>query len=318
MKILPLLLISILSLFGTTLLFDSSFTEWDVKNEKTNKDSISWAKFKWTNEEINGRYFEKVSMFIPCKVDGVPNIVTFQFDLGADLTCIYEKNYSSFYRKNPKLSENIKKETFRTKKYFENIKIQFGDYTATTKTSLILADYGEFVENFTKADTIHIGSICADIFKNRVLIIDYPNKQFAICNQIPNLFSNITLTDITLDKKNRPLLQMTIQNRKYKVLFDNGSSMFPLITNKKNISDFSSTTDTDTIQTSSWGKIHNVTGKPIEEPFTLGGQNFNSTMIYVDHRKQQNKNEWDLIAGNALFWDKTIIIDFKNKKFGVK
>lgn len=111
---------------------------------------------------------------------------------------------------------------------------------------------------------------------------------------------------------------MTLHNKTYKVLFDNGSSIFPLIANAKNSAEFSNSPDVDTIQSSSWGTVHNVTGKLIKDAFTLGGQNFRSTIIYTDHRKGQEKNEWDLIAGNALFWDKTVIIDFKNKKFGVK
>lgn len=187
-KILTLLLISVISIFATFVLLLNSFTDWEVKNKNADKDGISWTTFKWIDREINGKYVEKAYMFIPCKVDGIPNDVTFQFDLGADLTCIYEKNYSSFYRQNPKLAENIKNVKFRNKKYFENINIHFGDYTATTKSSLVLADYGTFNEDFTPKDTIHLGSIGADMFKNKVLIIDYLVSGLPFAKKYPNCF----------------------------------------------------------------------------------------------------------------------------------
>ncbi len=318
MKILALIIASIFSIFGVYKIWDNeTYTEWTIENNSQNQNEISWMKFKWIDKELNGRQFYKTAMFIPCKVEGIPNVVTFQFDLGADLSGVYEKNFSSFYNLNPNLKASVKKIAFRNKKYHENLKIQFGDYIATTKSSFIYSNYGEVVEDFKPTDTIHLGTIGADMFKEKVLIIDYPNQKFAICDKIPEKYNNPFFCDIKLDGRNRALLPMTLKNKNYKVLFDNGSSMFPLLINAENISEFTQSEDIDTIQSSSFGIIHNVTGKQLNENFTLGGQNFIGTTIYSDHRKKQAKNEWDLIAGNVLFWDKTIIIDFKNKKFGV-
>ena len=66
----------------------SSFSNWEIKNNSSDKTLISWAKFEWTNDTLSGKYFERTSMNIPCKVQGLPNTFTFQFDLGADLTGI--------------------------------------------------------------------------------------------------------------------------------------------------------------------------------------------------------------------------------------
>jgi len=318
-KLLAFIIITILAVFAIVLYKGRlTYTSWQITSYAVNKDSLSWAAFTWVSEDLSGKHFDRTSMFIPCRLDDIPNIVSFQFDLGADLTGVYETNYSSFYPQNPQLKDNIKKVSFSNKKYFGNINIRFGDYAATTPTSYVFAGYGELLDNMKPGDTIHIGTIAGDMFKNKVLIMDYPRQRFAIADTLPAAFSQVALTAISLDKKNRALLPLTIKGKTYKVLFDNGSSIFPLLTNANRMAEFSNSPDVDTIQISSWGVVHGVTGKWIKEPFTLGGQQFNAAMIYADHRKIKDNNEWDAIAGNALFWNNTIIIDFRNKKFGVK
>jgi len=101
-------------------------------------------------------------------------------------------------------------------------------------------------------------------------------------------------------------------------MFDNGSSIFPIITLEKNIANYSTSADIDTIKISSWGKMHDVTGKLIKDTFELAGQKFSNVKVYANHSGLGIDHKTDGMAGNALFWNKTIIIDFKNKKFGVK
>ena len=200
---------------------------------------------------------------------------------------------------------------------FKNCKINFGNYTATNQVSFIYRNYGQKIANPNLTDTFHLGTIGADLFKDKILIIDYPNKQFAICDTFPKDFA-INLIDIELDNNRRVILPMTIHNKSYRIMFDNGSSLFPIITEAKNISKFSTLDDVDTLQISSWGKKHNVTSKMINDTFILAGQTFSNVKVYANHSGLGIDNTTDGMTGNALFWDKTIIIDFKSKKFGVK
>lgn len=320
MKILGLTIFAIITFCGISFLNDkSSFSNWEIRNTS---QAISWAKFEWTNEELGGKHFEKTAMFIPCKIDGIANPVTFQFDLGSDLTGVYENTCRSFYKQTPELEQKIKrfKSVFKfwnNKKCFKNLSIQFGNYSASNKNAFVFEDYGDKVEIKNAKDTIHIGTIGADIFKNRILIIDYPNKQFAICEKVPEIY-NPKFVDIELDRRGRIILPMTMNNKNYRIMFDNGSSIFPIITDAKNISAFSTSADIDTIQVSSWGQQHSVTGKIIKDNFELAGQKFSNVKVYANHKGIGIDNNTDGMTGNALFWDKTIIIDFKNKKFGVQ
>lgn len=321
MKIFGLIFFAIVTVCGTSFLTDkTSYTNWKIENNSQAKSNISWTKFEWTDGELAGKKFDKLSMNIPCKLNGLQNNFTFQFDLGADLTGVYENTFSSLYIQHPELENKIKKlkrslQFWNKKKYFKNLSINFGSYIATNKTAYIYKDYGEKIQNLK--DTIHLGTVGADFFKDKILIIDYPNKQFAICESIPKDFEN-NLIDIELDSYGRVILPMKIHSKNYKIMFDNGSSIFPIITNAKNISNYSTSADIDTIQVSSWGHTHRVTGKLINDTFELAGKKFCNVKVYADYRKLGNENETDGITGNTLFWDKTIIIDFRNKKFGVK
>lgn len=322
-KFLGLTLLIVIAVCGISYLTDKrTYTSWKLTNNSTDKTEISWARFIWGADTLSGKYYDKAYMQIPCNLEGLPNVFTFQFDLGANLTGVYENSFSSFYP----LRQELKNEIERLKSplqfwnkniVFKNCKINFGNYTATNQVSFIYRNYGQKIANPNLTDTFHLGTIGADLFKDKILIIDYPNKQFAICDTFPKDFA-INLIDIELDNNRRVILPMTIHNKSYRIMFDNGSSLFPIITEAKNISKFSTLHDVDTLQISSWGKKHNVTSKMINDTFILAGQTFSNVKVYANHSGLGIDNTTDGMTGNALFWDKIIIIDFKSKKFGVK
>ena len=301
----------------------SNFNNWTITKNKNTLNEISWAEFRWTNDTLNGKYFTKTSMSIPCKIDDLPYNFTFQFDLGADLTQLYENSLKSFVNLNPDLSNKIKiikKGVFMktSKKYYEDLTLSFGDYKAKNPTAYLRSEYGDKFDtnNITKEDTFHLGSIGADLFQKKILIIDYPNQRFAICDEVPNQFQN-NLINIELDKYGRVILPFKLKQNNYKILFDNGSSLFPLITTTANRAKFSNDTIIDSIETSSWGHKHFVDSRIIKDTFELGGRKFSNVKVYENHSLYGIDYSIDGVTGNSLFWNNTIVIDFKNKRFGV-
>ena len=127
-----------------------------------------------------------------------------------------------------------------------------------------------------------------------------------------------TLTDIELDRNGKPVLPLTINSKKFRILFDNGSSLFPIITATKNISKFSNNPILDSIEISSWGKKHIVDSRMITDTFNIAGRKFCNVKVYESHTDFGMDKKTDGMAGNFLFWNSTIVIDFKNKKFGVQ
>jgi len=217
MKILGITIFTIMSVCGGSYL-TSKDSPWTILNSKTDNTNLSWAKFEWTNDTLSGKYFERTSMNIPCKIDDLANNFTFQFDLGANHTGVYENTFSSFFKQNPELENRIKY-TLNSRLQFwwswknlENMSMSFGNYTATNKMAYVYKNHGNKIENLNPKDTIHLGTVGADLFKDKVLIIDYPNNQFAICENVPNDYKS-NLIDIEVNKNGKIILPMTIHGK---------------------------------------------------------------------------------------------------------
>ncbi|MEL4456500.1 hypothetical protein [Lutimonas vermicola] len=303
--------------------YKSSLGDW--KTEIPAETEINWADFIWTNRTINGKYFERTAMFIPCKMEGIDNNLTFQFDTGSNRTMIYENPLSSFYFQNEKLSEQVSQMKFpinklaSDKKVFKNAKIKFGDYTISNERASVMTNLGRATseESVIAGDTIHLGTIGADIFKDKVLIIDYPNLKFAITDEVPRRYKD-GLIDIEINSNGRPILPLKMNSNEYKIIFDNGSSLFPIIATSENINKFTTNPIIDSLEINSWGKKHTVHSRIITDTFEIAGRKFTNVEAYENHTGYGIDESTDGMTGNALFWDSTIIIDFKNKKFGLK
>jgi hypothetical protein len=163
---------------------------------------------------------------------------------------------------------------------------------------------------------IQMGTIGSDIFVGKVLIIDYPNQRFAICNSVPPAYQT-QFEDITLNEDNKVIMPMRIHGSRYQITFDNGSSIFPLVTLARNSWKFSTGPDIDTMEITSWGLSHKVTGKMVTDTFELARRKFCNVKIYSNHSVLGIDHNTDAMTGNALFWDNIVIIDYKRKKIGI-
>lgn len=322
-KIIGSAIVLLVIICGISFLTNKSrFGEWTISNQPAQKNELSWIKFYWTSDSFGNKFYERTAIFIPAKIEGLSRTFSFQFDLGSDLTMLYEKNARSvfgaeFNNHTGKLKGPL--QFWNSARSFKNITLDFGSTKATTENCAINKNYGEEISSndVSEARPATIGTIGADLFQGKVLIIDYPNQRFAICESLPDSF-NTYLTKIELDNVGRVLLPLTIHGKNYKALFDNGSSLFPLLVTDNKVNDFSTSPGMDTIEINSWGQLHKVIGRQLQGSFQLGGKTFSNTLVYADYRKEARTNRYDAIARNRLFWDKIIVIDFKNKMFGVK
>jgi len=302
---------------------NSRFGNWNLQQKPVKDTGLAWAPFYWTGDSSGNRYFEKSAMFIPATIEGLPNRLAFQWDLGSDLTMLYEKNALSVFANQPGMLSRMGRlksplQFWNRQKAFNNLTLNFGNIAATSPYVFLKTGYGETILPQAMADTmpIHMGTIGADLFQGKILIIDYPGQRFAICDVLPDTFTT-AFTTIELDKAGRVILPITVNGKTMKALFDNGSSLFPLLVTENRIADFSTAPDVDSIAISSWGTTHQVTGKLMKDSITIAGMPYGNIHIYTDHRKEAQTSNYDAILGNALFWNKTIIIDFKNKRFGL-
>jgi hypothetical protein len=298
--------------------------QWRIQNARPTTSALSWAEFIWAGNRMGSRYFEKAAMLIPAKVDGLPYDFVFQFDLGATATLLNGNTLTAIVAKHPEFDRTTTHRNHIFKFWesttaFEDLSITFGGIKARTRSCQVMRNYGEnaSLNELNAGLPINLGSLGADLFQNKILVIDYPNRRLAVCDALPAELQT-TFTKIALDEGGRVILPLRLANKSYKVLFDNGASVFSLLTSAARINTFSAAAPTDTIPVRSWGITHNVVGRPVKGAFDLVGQRFSDVTVYADFRPSEQDTDYDASTGNALFWDKTVIIDFKKKEFGVK
>ncbi|WP_261511482.1 pepsin/retropepsin-like aspartic protease family protein [Chryseobacterium paludis] len=293
----------------------------------THTDNYSWFPFSWYSAKISGKTFDKVAMLVPVKVNDLNANFTVQFDLGSDATLIYGNTISSYYKENEmknfilqdsKSTDDGGKIGYATK----GLVYHFGKLSGD---KLIYKDnYGDKIPRdslFTK-NPKHIGSLGADIFYNKVLIIDYPNKKMCLLDSLDNHWKNITTFVDVRSKNGRLHIPLTIDKKTYWFLFDTGASLFPINISKdlwNSLVDKSA--KTDTILANSWGEKVKFYGRPIKEKVYLGKKKLESNYAwYNENKRLQEFNKTEQInglTGNAFFVNDIVVLDFKNNKFGV-
>ncbi len=299
-----ILLAGVLFIFLPACRPNAEYGKWNVVS-MVKPAGIPWAGFYWEGDTLGGKFYDKCAMVIPVRVNGLPYDLTMQFDLGANMTQLYGEGAKSLMALHP--GTDINKPS-----------LEFGDFLATTANCYIKADYGAPLEPGQTGENrnMRIGTVGSDLFQNKVLIIDYPRQRFSICDSVPAVYATSTV-DITLDKYGRAILPMWQKGANYRVLFDNGSSIFPLLAAPGKVDLFSSEKDVDTIAANAWGAIHYFAGRPQKDKVVIAGLDTQNIMVYADQDDTVKTEQYDAIAGNALFWDKVIVIDYKHLKFGI-
>ena len=287
---------------------------------------LPWITFYWNTDSI-GR---KMAMFVPIKIENLPDEFGCQVDVGANLSMLYGNTLKPFTGHYPILQKKLNTEIIKkdTISYLADLHLKIGGIPFASPAVVIRQDFGdEPAPDSVFANTSKyllgnikyvIGTVGVDICNGKVLIIDYPRNRLCIVDSVPANY-HTTYSDITLDNQGRPVFKMEYKGKNYKIAFDCGSSIFPILALQKVAGEFSGEPATDTISVSAWGNMISMIGRPMKDSFTLAGHKFGNVKVYVhqDAIKENIPYGSDGLTGNILFLDKILIIDFKNNKVGI-
>lgn len=306
-------------IFIGLLLFVSTIT--------ANAQDLKWIPFKWTGDSISGKYFDKSSIVIPVKIENIPADFNMQFDLGAVKTVIYGNSIEPYLDFYPELKNKID----TSKKFliqgennpmFTNMSLQMG---TTSFKGIEIGYFKNFGVKINKDSILsktekHIGTIGPDLFQNKILIIDYPHKRIGVCEELPKQYKSATFQPFKSDD-GRPKIPLVINGKTEYLMFDTGSSIFTMTTTKKDALQVASPKVVDSLSVFSWGKKLTYYGVTINKPIKFGNKVLNGSLVYYDEQETFQDfykfvNIWGL-TGNVFFLKNTVIIDYKNKLFGV-
>ena len=293
-------------------------------------EDISWIPFEWVGDTIGGRFFDKVAISLPFSIQGIPHRFSSQFDLGATSMMVYGNAFAPYLEAFPEVAATL--DTVNRNSWIQGqpvgalkgVTFSLGTVAFSDQELLYFEGFGDTftVDSISSASVKHIGTVGSDLFQDKVLLIDFPNQHIASVDSLPTAYQNdATLVDMKLDQ-GRIKLPLSVDGTTHDFMFDTGSSLFPLIVTSEDwnlLGDLSAAIDT--IEISSWGEYYDVFGAPIDVPVALGEYRLPEGNVYANPREdfQQFFSKENImgITGNAYFLNAVIIVDYRNKRFGV-
>ncbi len=284
------------------------------------KTEIPWIAFNWHGDTLGNQYFDKAAIFVPGNLEGINDKFQCQLDLGSNVSLFYENPLKNSFSKYPTLRNKLsyyKDHLFRGEQYrcLKNMRLVLGNTVAATPTLLLREQYGDTAIE----DVPVIGTIGADLFKDKILIMDFPNHRLCIVDEIPDAY-HVNMFDIEINQYGFMIIPVSINGKVYKVMYDSGSSIFSLITSPEHISSFSREKDADTLIINSWGTKKQVVGRSMRDSLALAGRQYGGFNVYSMEGLGSflADSKIDAMTGNALFWNNVVIFDFKHKKIGIR
>lgn len=280
----------------------------------TPQQPLQWAPFYWISDTISGKYIEKAYIYIPVKVENLPYEFTMQFDLGTYNSLFYGNSIESYLVKHPDWANKID-----SMGMYRNIRLKIGNLQFNQLSIGHKQDFGDFIpkDSLNSNTAKHIGTIASDIFQDKILIIDYPNCRFSVTESLPEKYKKLPagkfeLTDGIMK------LPFRINGQEQQLMFDTGSSPFPLVTTKERAMSIAHSNITDSLSGPLWwGEMITFYGHDINKPIEFDGKQLQKLKVYYDKDGLWEPiykafNVWG-ITGNAYFFDKTLIIDYQQK-----
>ena len=261
-----------------------------------------------------------IVFYIPTKLEGVEKEFKMQFDLGLDVSVIYENSLNSIYKKHPELKQKY----FERDDYqFLKTKYFFSDFESNLDSLFVYKDYGSD-KKYEEQDII--GSIGVNQFKNKILLINYAELYIQIFDDYSLINKSMfDFTPMTVTRNNKIIIKLKAGNSLVDFLFDSGNGV-PLATINKSFFDEQTENQKelrDTISGNSWGETINLYGAKQQKKISVGNTNFTigENRIYYTEAKKITELFKEINVehsiGNNLFMDKTILFDFTTNQFAI-
>ncbi len=301
-----------------------------IKQNAFDHLSLPWIHFIWEGDSVGGHYYQKTAITIPVKIEDLKYHFKLQLDIGSSNSLFYGNSISNFIKFNPVLRQKLDtlppflKIQNKDCPVFKNLNLTF-DKILMPKISIAdFRNYGDSIPYDSLRTFTYklIGTLGQDIFKGKILMIDYLHQRMAILGQLPELFKSISYVPLKIEK-GKVKITLAIDGKPEDVMFDTGSSIFPFLTSKIDINLFSkeSFPILDSASGNQSGKNLSFYSKAISSAIQIG--DFILPPLNVYYIDQKSFHEFETyeeivgIIGNAAFSNNIVVLDFKDQKFGV-
>lgn len=305
------------------LLLSISLLTWLTSSGQTNfkNEKIVWTDFEWADPS------SKDVMLITAQLDTLDYFFRWQLDTGSPYTYLEGGTFKKFTNKFPYLAQMIKRaDTVSNGNWYKIFTPPFKFEKPILPNVILKNDKigGNFSQDLLdQYKGFSIGTIGVDIFKNKVLILDFKNKKIGYCDSLTKQFykQKINSSPFTFFK-NRIVLPVQIGAEKLNFMYDCGASMFTLNATPKYAKSFKPKQLTDTlynINNGESGAVYNALGGKTDKEVKILEKTYKNMVIYLEKSESEIFEEAKVAGaiGNKLFLDHIIVIDFKTKKFSL-
>ncbi len=288
----------------------------------TYSQNIQWISFQWHTENISGKTFKMAAMYVPVTIDSLPHKFVMQFDMGSDATMIYGNSIKPYLHKYDNLKSKLIKWT-DGREYYKDLNFKIGNTSSTLRYVLHQKKAGNTISRsaLSQEKEVLIGTIGADIIKNKILIIDYPNQRIGITDEITDEWKKGEQQTIRV-KYGKIIFPLVINGQVVYVLFDTGSSIFALTTSADNAIPLKESGNIDSLKIYSWGQQYMVYGCNVKSDVKFGALTLPKMPLYYDKSGKNAATSKTLdiwgIAGNQYFVHNIVVIDMKNNTMTIK
>ena len=290
------------------------------QNKPPKQNSLLFENtFCWVSDSLDGRFFDKVAIYVPIKINDINNL-PFQFDLGANQTLIYENPLKKYPTLHSKIQ--IIDATAAGNKVFEldSIDLYFGNKQYENYKSYGLIDYGHDINNTLSPckNEHHFGSIGGDLFQKSAVIIDFIKQTITVTDSLTEQQdSQFHFIDCEIIN-NYLVIPIEVSGKTYRYIYDTGASLFSILTSESIANELTNKNDKETtLLITNFGTPVETKGKISKGNFKIGQFEFKSDTIRYSSFFRFEEREYDGLIGNAMFLDRRVCLDFKNKKFGI-
>lgn len=274
--------------------------------------------FYWQGDTVNSTWEQHTAILLPVKLKNCPRLFFMQFDLGSPYSLFYKNKLLAIQAKYPD-AISLKE----TDEKLSNFSFSIDKMSLLAK-QILVKQFDSSTVNWHEKNSIEvIGTIGADLIDGKVAIIDYPKMKLTISQAIPaKLQSELSLTDFIYAQR-RVLLPARIKDKQTLLYFDTGSSMYELLTDKTTAEALAADSELIQSKVKSWGKYLTANTIATNDSVEIGGNKIairKATFIDgISHSQVEQMMKMGIggMTGNKLFLGYKLIIDTKNKKFGL-
>lgn len=289
-----------------------------------------WINFDWHGETIFGKYYPKVAISVPMKIENLPYNFCGQLDLGATTTMIYENSFKPFSDKFPqvlqKLDTTINPYYLNGRKsyFLKNLNFKLDKTTFQDRNIALIPNFGDEILNDsinTKSQKL-IGTIAPDLFQGKILVIDFVHNRLKTFDKLPKQFKKANFVTAVI-RKGRIKIPIQIGDSIQYVMFDTGNCLGNLLLDKETVKKFTNQNEPteNYLDGKSWGQTITFYSKNLSNSVLFNNRNLNiKNAIFSNQDSDVQFNQEEKIIGligPVLFSEKIIIIDYRNSKFGI-